>query len=75
MNTNDTALNIDVKPTVDTSRRKFFSYDDGSALAQPQWWVLYQKGISTNAYAAGSDAPEITKWKLALFHWLIVHLS
>ncbi len=64
MNTNDTALNLDVKPTVDASRRDFFRTTMAGAFGAAAVMGIVPKGISTNAYAAGSDAPEITEVKI-----------
>jgi nitrate/nitrite transport system substrate-binding protein len=64
MNTNETALNLDVKPTVDNSRREFFRTTMAGAFGAAAVMGIVPKGISTNAYAAGSDAPEITEVKI-----------
>ena len=64
MNTKDTALNLEVKPTVDSSRRDFFRTSMAGAFGAAAVMGIVPKGISTNAYAAGSDAPEITEVKI-----------
>jgi nitrate/nitrite transport system substrate-binding protein len=64
MSTNDTALNLDVKPTMGSSRRDFFRTTVAGAFGAAAVMGIVPKGISTNAYAAGSDAPEITEVKI-----------
>lgn len=64
MMNNDKTLNLDVKPTVDSSRRDFFRTTMAGAFGAAAVMGIVPKGISTNAYAAGSDAPEITEVKI-----------
>lgn len=60
----DKALNLDVKPLVDSSRRGFFRTSMAGAFGAAAVMGIVPKGISTIAYAAGSDAPEITEVKI-----------
>ena len=64
MMTNDKPINLDSTPSVDASRRDFFRTTMAGAFGAAAVMGIVPKGISTNAYAAGSDAPEITEVKI-----------
>ncbi len=50
--------------TVDASRRNFFKHSIASAFGAAAMLSVLPKGLSSMAYAAGSDAPEITEVKI-----------
>lgn len=68
MSTNDNISEQSIKSTltsiVDTSRRDFFRNTAAGALGAATLMGLVPNGMRTNAYAAGSDAPEITEVKI-----------
>lgn len=50
--------------TVDTSRRNFFKHSIAGALGAATMMNMLPAGLRSNAWAAGSDAPEITEVKV-----------
>ncbi|MDP1658596.1 MAG: CmpA/NrtA family ABC transporter substrate-binding protein [Methylotenera sp.] len=70
MSTYDSTPNVNVKPVIEKSnsvnngRRDFFRTTAAGAFGAAAVMGLVPKGISTQAYAAGSDAPEITEVKI-----------
>ena len=59
-------ITLDTAPLapVDSSRRDFFKMSAASALGAATLMGLVPNGIRSMAYAAGSDAPEITEVKI-----------
>ncbi|HSI24462.1 MAG TPA: CmpA/NrtA family ABC transporter substrate-binding protein [Methylotenera sp.] len=55
---------IDSTTTLDTSRRQFFKHSIAGAFGAAAALNMMPSGIKTMAYAAGSDAPEITEVKI-----------
>lgn len=70
MSTYDSTPDVNVKPVIEKSnsvnngRRDFFRTTAAGAFGAAAVMGLVPKGISTQAYAAGSDAPEITEVKI-----------
>lgn len=62
--TMDSKLSAIVTPMIDTSRRDFFRSSAAGAFGAAALMGLVPNGISSHAYAAGSDAPEITEVKI-----------
>ena len=59
---------IDTTSSVDASRRQFFKHSIAGAFGAAAALNIMPAGIKSMAYAAGSDAPEITEVKIGLFH-------
>jgi nitrate/nitrite transport system substrate-binding protein len=55
---------IDSTTSVDASRRQFFKHSIAGAFGAAAGLNMMPSGIKTMAYAAGSDAPEITEVKI-----------
>ena len=55
---------IDSTTSVDASRRQFFKHSIAGAFGAAAALNMMPSGIKTMAYAAGSDAPEITEVKI-----------
>jgi nitrate/nitrite transport system substrate-binding protein len=63
-NTSDKSIAKSVLNTVDNARRDFFRNTAAGAFGAAALMGLVPNSIKTNAWAAGSDAPEITEVKI-----------
>ena len=63
-NTSDKSIEKSALSTVDNSRRDFFRNTAAGAFGAAALMGLVPNSIKTNAWAAGSDAPEITEVKI-----------
>ncbi len=58
------SVSTEVKPAVNNSRRDFFRTTAAGAFGAAAMMGLVPQGVRSQAYAAGSDAPEITEVKI-----------
>ncbi|MES2013348.1 MAG: CmpA/NrtA family ABC transporter substrate-binding protein [Pseudomonadota bacterium] len=64
MSNNDSTSGKATQTTVDSSRRDFFRNTAAGAFGAAALMGMVPNSIKTNAWAAGSDAPEITEVKI-----------